>query len=42
MVADMIGNKNLSQIVTELFIRERKLNISTFLSHSLILQYLRG
>ena len=29
MNADAIGNKNLNQIVTELFIRRRKLNIST-------------
>ena len=29
MIADMISNKKLSPIVTELFIRERKLNIST-------------
>ena len=28
-IADMIRNKNLSPIVTGLFIRERKLNIST-------------
>ena len=28
MIADMISNKNLSSIVTELFIRSRRLNIS--------------
>ena len=28
MIADMINNKKLSSIVTELFIRGRKLNIS--------------
>ena len=28
MIADMINNKNLDSIVTELFIRGRKLNIS--------------
>ena len=28
MIADMIHNKNLDSIVTELFIRGRKLNIS--------------
>ena len=28
MIADMIGNKKLNSIVTELFIRSRKLNIS--------------
>ena len=29
MIADMISNKNLNSIVTELFTRGRKLNIST-------------
>ena len=29
MIADIISNKKLNQIVTELFIRVRKLNIST-------------
>ena len=28
MIADMISNKELNSIVTELFIRGRKLNIS--------------
>ena len=28
MIADILNNKNLNQIVTELFIRSRKLNIS--------------
>ena len=28
MIADMINNKKMNPIVTELFIRERKLNIS--------------
>ena len=28
MIADMINNKNLNSIITELFIRGRKLNIS--------------
>ena len=28
MIADMLSNKKRNQIVTELFIRERKLNIS--------------
>ena len=27
MIADMLSNKNLNPILTELFIRERKLNI---------------
>ena len=30
MIADMINNKKLNPIVTELFIRGRKLNISIF------------
>ena len=30
MIADTISNEKLSPIVTELFIRGRKLNISTF------------
>ena len=34
MITDMINNKKLNSIVTELFIRARKLNISlTFLTH---------
>ena len=33
MIADMESNKKLSAIVTELFLRGRKLNISLFLSH---------
>ena len=28
MIADMLSNKKLNPIVTELFIRDRKLNIS--------------
>ena len=28
MIADILSNKNLNPIVTELFIRDRKLNIS--------------
>ena len=35
MIADMIYNKKLDSIVTELFIRGRKLNISlVFITHS--------
>ena len=30
MIADMINNNKLNPIVTELFIRDRKLNISIF------------
>ena len=37
MIADMINNKKLNPIVTELFIRGRKLNISTFFYHTFIL-----
>ena len=37
MIADMLSNKKLNPIVTELFTRGRKLNISLFLSHNLIL-----
>ena len=34
MIADMINNKKLNSIVTELFIRGRKLNISlVFITH---------
>ena len=38
MIADMISNKNLNSIVTELFIRGRKLDISlVFINQSYIL-----
>ena len=37
MIADMINNKKLDSIVTELFIRGRKLNISLFFYHTIIL-----
>ena len=37
MIADMLSNKKLNPIVTELFIRGRKLNISLFLLHNFIL-----
>ena len=41
MTGDMLNNKNLNPIVTELFIRERKLNISflLLLLHNLILLF---
>ena len=39
MVADMLSNKKLNPIVTELFIKRRKTNISLFLLHNLILLY---
>ena len=36
MIADMLSNKKLNPIVAELFIRERKLNISlVFITESL-------
>ena len=31
MISDVLNNKNRNSIVTELFIRDRKLNISLFL-----------
>ena len=34
MIADMINNKKLNSIVTELFTRGRKLNISVFITQS--------
>ena len=34
IIADIIKNKNLNSIVTELFTRGRKLNVQLFLSHS--------
>ena len=34
MITDMINNKKLNSIVTELFIRGRKLNISVFITQS--------
>ena len=38
MIADMLSNKNLNPIVTKLFVRGRKLNISLILLQNLILQ----
>ena len=37
MIADMLSNEKLNPIVTELFIKDRKLNISFFLLHNLTL-----
>ena len=34
MIADMINNKKLDSVVTELFIRGRKINISVFITQS--------
>ena len=36
MIADMLNNKKLNPIVTEFFIRGRKLSISLFLLYNLI------
>ena len=40
MMSDIEANKNFSPIFTELYIRERKLNILFFLYHSFISKYL--
>ena len=37
MIADMINNKKLNSVVTELFIRGRKLNISLVFYYTIIL-----
>ena len=40
MIADMINNKKLNSVVTEMFIRGRKLNISlVFITQSSILRF---
>ena len=39
MIADMLNKKKLNPIVTWLFIRDKKLNISLFLSQNLILLF---
>ena len=36
MIVDMLSNKKLNSIVTELFVRRRKLNISLVLSRDYI------
>ena len=41
MIADMINNKRLNSIVTELFIRGRKLNFLLSLLHNHTLKFLR-
>ena len=38
MIADMIHNKKLDSVVTELFIRGRKLNISLIFYYAIIFQ----
>ena len=39
MIADMLTNRKRNPVVTELFIRGTKINISLFLLHSLILLF---
>ena len=39
MIAGMINNRKLNSVVTELFIRGRKLNISLFLLQNRILKF---
>ena len=39
MVADMLNTKKRNQIVTELFVRGRKLNVSLVLLHNLIILF---
>ena len=39
MIADMLSNKKLNPIVTELFISGRELNIRLFLLHNLYLVF---
>ena len=39
ITADMVSNRKINQIATELFIRSRQLNISLDLLHKLILLY---
>ena len=39
MIADILTNKKFQAIIKELFIRCRKLNISLYLSHSIILVF---
>ena len=36
MIADMLSNKKLNPVVTELFVRAGKLNVSIVLLHNLI------
>ena len=41
MIADMLSNKKLTLIVTELFIKGRKLNISVVFYHKISFRYSR-
>ena len=36
MIADILNNKKLNSVITELFIRDRKLNISLVLLNNII------
>ena len=36
MIADMVNNKKLNPVVTELFIRGKKLNISLVFYHTIL------
>ena len=38
MIADMVNNKKINPILTELFVRGRKPNISIVFLHNLILK----
>ena len=42
MIADMVSNKKFSPVVTELFIRRRKLNFSTVFSSKFCFQVPKG
>ena len=39
VIADMLNYKNFNALITEIFIRGRKLNISLFLLHNFILLF---
>ena len=41
MIADILNNKNLNSVITELFIRDRKLNISLVLLNNIILLFIK-
>ena len=41
MIADMLSNKKLTLIGTELFIKGRKLNISLVFYHKILFRYSR-
>ena len=41
MIADILNNKNLNSVITELFIRDRKLNISLVLLNNIISLFIK-